>query len=204
MITTELPYTVDLTGGVQLTPLRAAFFVGDEEAHRFVLRVVRHGSEEGVQLDGATVRGYLRREDGATVIIGDGSAQGHMVTVTLSKACYAVSGTFALVIRLEMDGVVSSIFWGGGTMNQPCTDAYVDPGETLPTLHELLEKVTELEETIAQYEIDPARIEAIEQDISILQGDVEALQNTVIMTMDDPGAGAAVGYPEGTVIHVYE
>ena len=33
---------------------------------------------------------------------------------------------------------------------------------------------------------------------------VETLEASVVMVTEDPGAGASVDYPDGTVIHVYE
>ena len=44
----------------------------------------------------------------------------------------------------------------------------------------------------------------IGDSIDDVENEVSSLKNSVVMTTTDPGAGAAVDYPDGTVIHVYE
>ena len=86
--------TVALDGGPVNDPSPNSFFDGEQGAHTFIIAATRGG--EQLTLSGAVSATFLNTNDAVVSLIGsivDGAA-----VVTLSNACYALSGRFTLTI----------------------------------------------------------------------------------------------------------
>ena len=140
MIVANLKFTTDLDRGVRMTMLRNALFVGDQDAHRFIVSCFRSTSRQPVDLTGAGVTGYFIRADQSTVVI-DGKVEDNCAVLTLPAACYAKQGRFSLVIKASMSGVIHTILWAEGAVSVSHTGTIIDPGEVVPTLDELLAQI---------------------------------------------------------------
>ena len=145
MILTTLEFTTDLRRGTQMEVLHNAFMVGDQEAHRFVVALVNPDRGGTVSLTGAGVQGFfVRRGDDSTVVI-NGESDGNKAIVTLPAACYAVPGRFSFIMRVSMGDTVHSVLWCDGVISRSRTDTLIDPGDVVPTLDELLGRISVLE-----------------------------------------------------------
>lgn len=145
-IQTILSYQTDLSAGVTRTPVRPALFTQDSQAHTFRVACVRAGSAEN--LANAAVRGYFLRADGVTVPM-EGVCSGHVASVTLSPACYAVPGRFQLVIRVSLGDAASTVFFGDGAVTASMSDALLDDERIIPSLDELLRQIDAMEAATA-------------------------------------------------------
>ena len=145
MILTTLEFTTDLRRGTQMEVLHNAFMVGDQEAHRFVVALVNPDGGGTVSLTGAGVQGFfVRRGEDSTVVI-NGESDGNKAIVTLPAACYAVPGRFSFIMRVSMGDTVHSVLWCDGVISRSRTDTLIDPGDVVPTLDELLGRISVLE-----------------------------------------------------------
>ena len=140
-----LPYSVDLNDHIGMTPLPTLFATEDDQAHRFELTVHRNGAP--VDLTGVTVLGYfIRCSDKKTEKVkGSGGADGK-ATLTLNKYCYLMPGKFILTIKLEKDGVKSSIFHGEGGMRRSMTDNIEDDERIILGIDDILAHIDAMEE----------------------------------------------------------
>lgn len=86
----------------------------------------------------AVVRGYFVRPDGQTVYL-TGSASGSTVSVTLSAACYALTGPYTLSIKVEeSDENLGTVLIVDGTVVETQTGEVADYGDEYPSLEALL------------------------------------------------------------------
>ena len=145
-ITGLIERTVDLDKGVQLTQMNQLFASSDDSAH--TIRVSVSASGAPVSMDGAGIFGYFIRADEDTVVI-TGSAAVNVATLVLPEACYAAPGHFSLIIKATLSGERKAIFWGDGFVTRASTDVIVDPGDVIPSLEELLERIAEMERATA-------------------------------------------------------
>jgi len=147
---TVIRYQADLNKGVTRQTIRPAFLQGNAGAHKLEIFCVR-GSEVVALIDEG-VTAYFVRDDGRTVLI-QGTVENGEACVVLPAACYAVEGSFELVVQVSGSGDnTSSIYWGGGMVRRSHTEELVDPGKVIPSLDELLAKIGLLEQTTARAE----------------------------------------------------
>lgn len=150
MLVTTLSYRTDLKSGLVMQPLNNAFMTDDDDAHRFEVRCF-YGNEP-VELIGAGITGYfVRQADGATLPIA-GNVEDNAAVVVLPAACYAIPGRFSLVIKVTSLTVIQSVLWVEGTMSRSHTDSVVDPGESVPSLDELLAKIDAIDRVTTRAE----------------------------------------------------
>lgn len=145
---TILDYTYNRNQGVKLTILSMGFLTGDKEGHTFRIAVVdRQGP---VDLTGASVTGWFIPNDQGLVddqsVPLKGSVEGNVAILSLPPEAYLEEGRFRLVIKLNHDGRISTIFWGAGSVSRSNTDVYVDVGDVIPSLEEWLAQIEKMEE----------------------------------------------------------
>ena len=118
-------------------PLQRSRYVlaeGDDRATVFGAEL--HRSGVGVDLSGATVKGFFIRGDGATEEI-HGIVSGSTVSVTLTEQCY-VTGNFTLSIKVMLGDVTHTVRRIDGFVSQTATDLV--GGETAVSLTETVER----------------------------------------------------------------
>lgn len=130
---------IDLeNANIHRTFLKHTIGEGDSNANRFGVRVFRDG--EPVDMSSVTCMGYFIRSDGGTVTL-PGTVAGSSAHVTLTSACYAVEGQFALAIKLSDptgEGVTGTMRIIDGVVSNTMTGTYIDPGTILPSIEELI------------------------------------------------------------------
>lgn len=138
------PFRTDLDKAVKKTYLDTIFATNDNAAHQFDVQLFR-GNAMAQLPEGTAVNGYfIRYSDNATVPL-TGSVSGSTVSVTLTKACYNKPGQFALIIKAVTSGVVSTVFYGEGTVFISSTDTQVDEENIIPSLDDLLAQIATME-----------------------------------------------------------
>lgn len=150
MLVTTLAYKTNLKNGLSMQPLNVAFMAGDDDAHRFEVRCFY--GDEPVELIGSGITGYfVRHADGATLPIA-GNVEDNAAVVVLPAACYAVPGRFSFVIKVTSATVIQSVLWVDGVVSRSHTDSVVDPGESVPSLDELLAKIDAIDRVTTRAE----------------------------------------------------
>ena len=99
--------TTDLNGeSLHRSFLSYSIGSGDDDANRFGVKVYRDGVP--VDLTGVSCAGYFYKADGTMVSL-TGTVSGNIAYVTLTDACYTVSGKFSLAIKLSQSGVMVTV-----------------------------------------------------------------------------------------------
>ena len=139
-----LPYRVDLAKPVKKTYLETLFATQDNEAHQIDVQLFRDKAQLTLPSGAAVSAYFIRYIDNATVPL-QGSASGNVASVTLSKACYNKAGQFALIIKVLIDNVISTVFYGEGSIFTSSTDILVDEENIIPSLEDLLAQIAVME-----------------------------------------------------------
>ena len=136
-------YRVDLSEAINVTPLRTLFAMGDDQAHRFEIKLTR--GAEPVDLAGSTVYGeFTNFTPHATTVNLKGMAEGGAAVVVLTKPCYTLEGRFALVIRVKGADGTAAVFYGDGYMRSTTADTVIDGDYIIYDVNTLLEKIAEV------------------------------------------------------------
>lgn len=139
-----LKQTVDLANGYPDTHIwhEALMIPGDGNAHVWEVTVNEKGKP--VDLSGCTVKGWFARDDERAVYLV-GEAEESVARVTLARECYAIAGQLRGVMRIIKGSDTISVCETFFTVRPALPDEYVDPGQTVPTIDELLETVKQCE-----------------------------------------------------------
>ena len=146
---------IDLQYGAQYPQVwpNTLMLCGDNQAHTW--RVAIKSAGKAAQLVGS-VTGYFVRPDGNTVPV-PGTLTGNIATVTLKQACYAFEGDLQAVMRMYSDGKLITLAALILPVRNVLTDSIIDPGNLIPSLDELLDKISACESaTVAAKEATDA------------------------------------------------
>lgn len=143
-----IPYAVDLGKTVKKTYLDTLFATDDSEAHRFDIILYRDNAKLTIP-SGASVSAYFIRYGDDVTIPLSGSADGNVVSVTLTKYCYNKAGQFALIIKVTTGSEISTVFYGEGAIFTSSTDSILDDEHIIPSLADLLAQIDAMESATA-------------------------------------------------------
>lgn len=115
---------------------------GDGKAHEWRVEIREDG--QPVNLAGCAVNAWFARDDGNAVYI-TGTTDENTATAVLTRECYAIPGTLRGIMKISRDGSIISVCETYFTVREPLPGQTVDPGETIPSVEELLDKVRECE-----------------------------------------------------------
>lgn len=139
VIVKHIPHTVDLNEPIKKVYIDTLLATEDNLAHCFDITLV-----QGVP-SGADVTAYfIRYSDNATITL-NGTVNGNVASVTLSKSCYNKAGQYAVIIKVVADGVTNTVFYGEGTIFTSMTDTILDPENVVPSLSDLLAQIEAME-----------------------------------------------------------
>lgn len=140
---------IDLqNGNVHRSFVNHTIVAGDKNANVFGVRIYRDNVPE--DLTGCTVMGLFIRADKTTVIIGDGIAYRNAAYVYLPESCYAVPGNFTLTIKVSGGNMTGAMRIVDGTVFEGSLEPYVDPGNVIPDLSELMAVIDRAEAAAAE------------------------------------------------------
>ena len=154
---------VDLDGNSVSETLPASFFDGEQTAHMFTISARRGG--QPVTLSGAVSATFLNAND--TVVPLDGSISNGAAVVTLSDACYEVTGRFILTISVA--GAV--IYECNSRIKRRQSSTIYDPtGELSPA--SIAQDIADVEEATAAANTAAAAAEAAAKTVAeMLEGE---------------------------------
>ena len=132
----------DLKKPVQVKQLSGNLFSGDNQGNKITVEVMDNGS--AATLSGG-VTGYVIREDNATVTISSGTLSGNKASIILPEEAYNVVGRVSIVIKVGTTTVGACTAY----VYRTSTDVLVDPTGTIPSLQELLSKISACETATA-------------------------------------------------------
>lgn len=124
-ITAIIDIDVDLDSGAKPVPLSMQLVYGNKRAHTFRVRAYRAGQQ--VYMSGVQANGYVRRADGTTIEL-TGVVSLDMVEVTLTEACYAVTGLATISIDLVIGDVIATCMVATAQVDNVKSDYAVSPG----------------------------------------------------------------------------
>lgn len=121
---------------VNIEDLRGMAFQAESGGHTFEISGI-DDQNNAVGLSG-TVAGVFMRPDGTDVAL-TGTASDGVVSVTLSDACYAIPGRFALTIFVTSDGQKTAVYAAIGTVSRTSGGAVA--GDTPQDVVDLINQI---------------------------------------------------------------
>lgn len=150
-----IPQTVDMakipTRDVTVTGLYGLVYQGDANAHQWQVTVMDGG--EPADLSAGTVAAYFLRPDKSTVVI-EGTVSENVCTFTLTQEVYAKPGMVAGGVRYAVSGSATITLANKLFEVAPNYDSgtYIDPGQEIPSIADLLDAIEDMEEATAAAE----------------------------------------------------
>ena len=182
-----IPRKVDLskTPDKEKAAVYALAYPGDNAAHTWRVEVYDNG--EPVSIEDGNISGYFLRPDGETVTM-EGAAVDNVAIVSLPQEVYAYTGMVKAGMRLTytygrsvtLDAILINVLptYDSGT--------YVDPGEAIPTIADLLAQISAMQ--AATTEAEAAATKAVRYDSAqslTTAQKAQALSNLGLTAVDD-------------------
>ena len=139
----RMPYTVQLDNTLRVTPISTLFAMGDSNAHRFELTILREGVQES--LAGCTVSGKFYRISENAAVDLKGTVEDGKAVVVLNKSCYDHIGRFALTVTIKDGENETTVFYGDGYMYGHRTDTVITGEYIIYDINMLLQKIAEID-----------------------------------------------------------
>lgn len=139
----RMPYTVQLDNTLRVTPISTLFAMGDSNAHRFALTILREGVQES--LAGCTVSGKFYRISENAAVDLKGTVEDGKAVVVLNKSCYDYIGRFALTVTVKDGEDETTVFYGDGYMYGHRTDTVITGEYIIYDINMLLQKIAEID-----------------------------------------------------------
>lgn len=166
--------------------------IGNANAHRVEVEVRERGAM--IDLTGAQVMLYAYRSDGETVLVEGEIGSDGRAGATLSEPCYARDGKLACTLTIMSGGVVLAAARVFLVIKAAYGGAVIDPGETLPTLEDMLAQTAAIEQAIKDAKAATAAANAVAAGkVDIAQGEGSAGKllyvgddgNVTVLTLGD-------------------
>ena len=139
----RMPYTVQLDNTLRVTPISTLFAMGDSNAHRFELKILREGVQES--LAGCTVSGKFYRISENAAVDLEGTVEDGKAVVVLNKSCYDHIGRFTLTVTVKDGEDETTVFYGDGYMYGHRTDTVITGEYIIYDINMLLQKIAEID-----------------------------------------------------------
>lgn len=139
-------YKVDISQPMVPRYLPEPLYYSDQFADRFVISLV-DGMEQ-ITARGIVTAYFVREGTGETVALTDRGITDGKYYAVLDPACYAITGRCAIVIQVDYDGARKTMFMGHTKVVPSLTDVYVDPGNTVGNIAELINQSEHLYEDL--------------------------------------------------------
>ena len=167
----------ELTVPLQITRTGANFFSQDNMANRIEVEVYKHQVLQTVTGD---VMGYVMRDDGTTVFFPGGIEDGKAY-IELPEEAYAVIGNVTIAVRVTSgDGQKTTIALVAAYIKRYTTDAYVDGGQVISGVDDLLANL----ERIAQAAAVLGRVQGIIAEADTLADRVEEARQEAVQSAE--------------------
>lgn len=180
-----IPNTVDLAKPAPAVDAPySLMYPGDENAHVWQITVLNNG--EAADLSGGTATGYFLRPDGNTVVIV-GTISDNVISVTFDATVYAYVGWVQGGIRWTVSGNTVTLAARLFDIKHPFdSGSYIDPGEAIPSVSELLAAIEDMEEATAAAEAAATKAVRYDSAQSLTSAQkAQALANLGLTAVDD-------------------
>ena len=137
--------TTSLDGAILPEYMPGLLYMNENQAHKFVITCTRGGS--AVTLTGG-ITGRFMRADGQTILLS-GSISSGKANLTLPQSCYITPGRFTMAIFNVTGNAVTTIYALTGNVARTQTDTLVDPGNTIPSIDNLLAEIDAMRQATA-------------------------------------------------------
>lgn len=131
----------DLSELPRVQSLSGVMFTQDVMGNLIGVAVKQDGEDYTIT---GTITGYVIRGDNSTVVIA-GDSDSNKAWIELNEQAYAIPGPISIMIRETVGDVKTVLCACRTTVMRSSTDAIIDPGEVLPSVAELTERVEALE-----------------------------------------------------------
>ena len=176
--------TTSLDGAILPEYMPGLLYMNENQAHKFVITCTRGGS--AVTLTGG-ITGRFMRADGQTILLS-GSISSGKANLTLPQSCYIVPGRFTMAIFNVVGNAVTTIYALTGNVARTQTDTLVDPGNTVPTIDNLLAEIDAMRQATA--DANAAATKAVRYDTT--QSLTDANKTTARGNIDAAGLAQVV------------
>ena len=139
----RLPFTVFLDNTLRVTPISTLFAMGDSNAHRFELTILREGVYDN--LNGCTVYGKFYRISENAAVDLEGTVEDGKAVVVLNKSCYDHIGRFAMTVTVKDGENETTVFYGDGYMHGHRTETVITGEYIIYDINMLLQKIAEID-----------------------------------------------------------
>ena len=139
-------FTQDLQEKITVHHCESVVFEGDSNSYLVGVHVTDGGVVPTLT---GTVSCHVIRPDNATVTF-NGTRDGADVSAILPKSALTYPGAIAVVLQVVNGSDIMTVLKAIFTAEQTTTDTIVDPGNVIPSIEELLDKIDEMEEGTAR------------------------------------------------------
>lgn len=122
--------TVDLDRLGRPEQAQGTLYVQEDQAHKFVISAKSKG--ETTALTGTVSASFVRPDQQTVALVGE--IEDGCAAVTLSIACYAVTGRFSLTVFVTAGGATLAVYSLTGNVKATGTGAVVNPETLIPTI----------------------------------------------------------------------
>lgn len=135
-------YKADLNEPLKRFDVGEILATGDEKANSFEVAVLQDGNN--VDLTGCAVYGYFIRPNEETMKV-DGTAEGNVARVELTKSCYVYDGAFSFAIKIVGSGITQTVAVFDGLIIRTTSENIVDGDRVIYGLEDLLAQIAATE-----------------------------------------------------------
>ena len=125
----------DITKPIKKKFCGSACFTGDNLSDTISIELTENGQPV---TPGGLVLCTVMRLDGATVPVENGSINGNVVSVTLIESCFIVAGPITVTVKLQSNGITTTILQAVYMVEPTTTGTIIDPGTILPDINTLI------------------------------------------------------------------
>lgn len=137
MAQNETWLTHDLMNPVKVQYLAGNLFSMDNAGNLIGVTITKDGVAYS---GGGSVSANVIRADGGTVTVS-GALSGNVATVVLPQAAYAVPGVASIVVKLTVNGEITTVAAVVANVYESSTDTAIDPGTIIPSIQTLIDQI---------------------------------------------------------------
>ena len=124
----------DLMSAVKVRYLDGNLFSMDNAGNLIGVILTKNGADYS---GGGSISANVIRADGGTVAVS-GALSGNKATIVLPQAAYYVPGLVSVVVKLTVNGEITTIAAVVANVYQSSTDTAIDPGIIIPSISALI------------------------------------------------------------------
>lgn len=159
-------FTQDLQEKITVHHCESVVFEGDSNSYLVGVHVTDGGVVPTLT---GTVSCHVIRPDNATVTF-NGTRDGADVSAILPKSALTYPGAIAVVLQVVNGSDIMTVLKAIFTAEQTTTNTIVDPGNVIPSIEELLDKIDEMEEGTERANAAAAALEDMTVSASAVSG----------------------------------